>query len=89
MEEGRNKLFTEDTELTPERKQLLTLMYEHGSLSNDIAEEMNKVDDIEESDDAVVKLEFKESLDRQMKQYNEALEFLKEQLQQTTASLRQ
>lgn len=89
MEEDRHKVFTDEIESTAQRKQLLTLMYEHRHLSNEISEEMDKVDVIEQSGDAVLELEFHEGLDKQIKQYEEAIQFLQQQLQQTTSTLRQ
>jgi hypothetical protein len=63
-------------------------MYEYRDLSNQYDQEVNKVDIIEQTDDAILEIEFREQLDNEIKQYKATMDYIKEQLQQVTMSLR-
>jgi hypothetical protein len=63
-------------------------MYEYRDLSNQYDQEVNKVDIMEQTDDAILEIEFREQLDNEIKQYKATMDYIKEQLQQVTMSLR-
>ncbi|KAG2210623.1 hypothetical protein INT46_005299 [Mucor plumbeus] len=77
-----------DAVSTKARKQLQALMYEHREINNLVASEMEKIDTIELPEDSILEIEFREDLDKQIKQYAEVNEFVKKQLDDITHTLR-
>lgn len=77
-----------DAVSTAARKQLQALMYEHREINNLVASEMEKIDTIELPGDDILEIEFREDLDKQIKQYASLNEFVKKQLDDTTHTLR-
>jgi effector-binding domain-containing protein len=73
---------------TPQRKYLSALMYEYRDLSNQYDQQVNKVDIVEQPNDTILEIEFREQLDKEIEQYKATIGYIKEQLQQTTMSLR-
>jgi hypothetical protein len=64
-------------------------MYENRKLALEEEGERDKMDRIEQHDETILEIEFHQDLDKQIKQYGDALGFIQEQLRQTTSSLRQ
>ncbi|KAG1115002.1 hypothetical protein G6F42_014052 [Rhizopus arrhizus] len=78
-----------DAVTTTARKQLQALMYEHREINNLVASEMAKLDIMEQPSDDILEIEFREDLDKQIKQYASLNQFVKKQLDDLTNTLRE
>ncbi|KAI9480766.1 MAG: hypothetical protein EXX96DRAFT_617739 [Benjaminiella poitrasii] len=92
LESKRNqqekKLFNAIAEPTNKHKQLKALIYEQRDLSNLITEEANKIEELEQSDDSILEIEFREQLDTEIEQYKTANRFLESQLDEVDETLK-
>lgn len=64
-------------------------MYEHREINNLVASEMAHLDTMEQPSDDVLEIEFREDVDRQIKQYASLNQFAKNQLDHLTNTLRE
>ncbi|KAI8353282.1 hypothetical protein EDC96DRAFT_517459 [Choanephora cucurbitarum] len=89
-ENGRHKAFLPEEEYaTPNRKMLSALMYEHRDLSTQITAEMSKVDIVNTPSDVILELMYRERLENEIKEYTTAIEFVREQLENATMTLKE
>ena len=68
---------------------LSALMYEHRDLSTQITAEMSKVDIVNTPSDVILELMYRERLENEIKEYTTAIEFVREQLENATTTLKE
>ncbi|CEP16379.1 hypothetical protein [Parasitella parasitica] len=71
------------------RNQLHALMFEHREINSLVAAEIDKIDKMECGSDDILEIEFRDDLDRQIKQYKSLIEFAQQQLDATVSALRE
>ncbi|KAI8359139.1 hypothetical protein BD560DRAFT_405426 [Blakeslea trispora] len=87
---GRHKVFSSNPEYaTPSRKMLSALMYEHRDLSTQITAEMSKGDLMTKPSDVILEMMHRERLEKEIKEYTTAIEFVREQLNDATLTLKE
>ncbi|KAK4512238.1 uncharacterized protein ATC70_002934 [Mucor velutinosus] len=91
IQDQANAVFNSKSEAVTStaRKQLQALMYEHREINNLVASEMANLDTLEQPSDDILEIEFREDVDRQIKQYASLNQFAKRQLDHLTSTLRE
>ncbi|KAI8977035.1 hypothetical protein BDF20DRAFT_835870 [Mycotypha africana] len=97
-EEQKQRVFSSNNDENPmnkvetdaSRKKLATLMYQYSDLEREVAAERGRFGEECENrpEDTILEIEFREQLDQQIQQYNQAIDFLKEDLRNVKETLK-
>lgn len=69
------------------KKKLMTLIYESKELEKEVKKQDSNLQNIPNADDNILEIQFREQLDREVEQYEQAIQFLKAESEKVKINL--